>query len=114
MDLNPQSHSERLERLSVDALSAGDYLSAFMYADRRCRISPLANSHHYTLRAEALRRLGEHDSSLRDIAEALDLAPEDVHANRRMLTWGHGREREVAARTLIRNRLCRPKSSPAP
>jgi hypothetical protein len=101
MVLSKDSHPESLERLCLAALSAREAEAAFMYADRRCRISPLPKAHHYTLRAEALHRLGELESAVTSVAAALALAPEDIQANRRMLAWGQGAERISAARALI-------------
>lgn len=102
MQLKQEAHADSLERLSAAALSAGDYVSAFMYADRRCRVLPLARAHHYTIRAEALCRMGELDSAVVDIAQALMLEPEDIQANRRLLAWGTPAQRAAAAQTLIR------------
>src|SRR3954467_8389419 len=101
MILTKDSHPESLERLCIAALSAQEAEAAFMYADRRCRIAPLAKAHHYTLRAEALHRLGDLESAVTSIAAALALAPEDIQANRRMLAWGPDAERISAARALI-------------
>ena len=102
MSLHKNLHPENLERLSIAALWAGELDAAFMYADRRCRIAPLAKAYHYTLRAEALSRLGERDSAILDVAKALELAPEDIQANRRMLDWDQGSRRTAAARMLVR------------
>jgi GT2 family glycosyltransferase len=72
-----------------------------MYADRRCRILPLASSHHFALRAEALIRLGDRDSAVSDLATALELSPEDIQANRRMLSWGDAAQKAAAAQALV-------------
>lgn len=97
-----ERHHEALEELAVRALSAGDFASAFKLADRRCRIPPLPQAHHYTLRAEALYRLDDRKAALRDIARALELRPEDVAANRRMLAWGKKGDRSKASAVLVR------------
>jgi GT2 family glycosyltransferase len=96
-DLHPQS----LERLCATALSSGDAGAAFMLADRRCRILPHAEAHHFVLRAEALMRLGDRDGAIADITTALALSPEDVPSNRRMLSWGDSAQKATAARALI-------------
>src|ERR1700754_2806000 len=96
-----ESHHEALEQLAVQALAKGDVRAAFKFADRRCRIAPRAQAHHYTLRAEILRRLGERDATLRNIKRALELLPEDIAANRRMLEWGDGADRQAAAEVLL-------------
>jgi GT2 family glycosyltransferase len=99
--LNKGLHPQSLERLCTAALSAGDAEAAFMLADRRCRVLPHAEAHHFVLRAEALMRLGDRDGATLDIAAALALSPEDVQANRRMLSWGDSAQKEAAARALI-------------
>jgi O-antigen biosynthesis protein len=97
-----ERHHEALEQLAVQALSAGDAKTAFRFADRRCRISPLAQAHHYTLRAEASYQLKDRESALRDISRALELLPEDLAANRRMLAWGSKADQVKAAEVLLR------------
>lgn len=95
-----EHHHEALEQLAVRMLAAGDIKSAFKFADRRCRIAPRAQAHHYTLRAEALHRMGDRDAALSDIRRTLELLPEDIAANRRMLEWGHDAEKLTAAELL--------------
>jgi O-antigen biosynthesis protein len=99
--LNKIQHPESLERLCTAALSCGDFATAFMYADRRCRILPFPKSHHFALRAEALIRLGDREGAIADILAALELSPDDVHCNRRMLTWGDAAQKIVAAASLV-------------
>ena len=99
--LSKDQHAQSLERLCVSALSSGDAQSAFMLADRRCRILPHAESHHFALRAEALVRLGHQNEALSDILAALALSPEDIQANRRLLSWGNQEQKAAAARALI-------------
>ncbi len=101
MLLDPGRHAEALERLSLSALAAGDAAAALRFADRRCRIAPLAQAHHYTLRAEAAHQFGDTEAAVADTARALALAPDDPAANRRMLAWGHGAQRLAAARRLL-------------
>ncbi len=100
--LSKEMHPESLERLCATALAAGDAETAFMYADRRCRIHPLAKAHHFTLRAETLMRLGDKDAAIADIRTALALAPDDIQANRRMLAWGEGDRQITAAKVLTK------------
>lgn len=97
-----EHHHEALEQLAVQALSAGDARTAFKIADRRCRVSPLAQAHHFTLRAEAAYQLKDRCSALRDISRALELLPEDLAANRRMLAWGSKEDQVKAAEVLLR------------
>ncbi|WP_177243086.1 glycosyltransferase [Bradyrhizobium sp. Gha] len=75
---------------------------AFRLADRRCRTLPVAQARHYTLRAEIAYRLDFEAAALRDIIKALELAPDDLAANRRLLQWGTQEQRAGAARRLIR------------
>src|SRR5579872_3510203 len=101
MLFDEERHFSALEALSLQSLSAGDFAQAFKFADRRCRILPPADAHHFTLRAEISRGMGHDEAALADIARALELAPDDLLANRRMLAWGHGRAQHDAARRLL-------------
>ena len=96
-----EPHWQSLELLAAQSLQQGDAPSAFAFADRRCRIEPLPGAHAYTLRAEALDRLGKREAALKDVKQALHLAPDDKAANQRLLSWGDRRERIAAAETLI-------------
>jgi GT2 family glycosyltransferase len=90
-----------LETLAANALAAKDYLTAFKYADRRCRSEPAALAHCYVLRAEAAYNIGETDAALSDLKTALEIAPHDVAAARRQFAWGGGVNRQSAALTLV-------------
>jgi len=96
-----EHHHEALEQLAVRMLATGDLRSAFKFADRRCRVAPRAQAHHYTLRAEILHRMGDRDAALSDIRRTLELLPEDIAANRRMLDWGNDAEKLGAAEVLL-------------
>jgi O-antigen biosynthesis protein len=96
-----QPHHQALEIDAMRALAARDFATAFRLADRRCRISPPAEAHDYVLRAEALFRMGERRSALTDLGRAIAIAPDNMIANRRMLSWGSGRRRKLAALSLI-------------
>jgi O-antigen biosynthesis protein len=100
--VDPEQHPSALERAAIAALSVGDLKHAFALADRRCRILPKAQARHYTLRAEIASRRGFATAALADISKALELAPDDRAANRRMMQWGEGAAREAAARRLLR------------
>ena len=101
MLFDEERHFAALESLSLRGLSDGDLAQAYKFADRRCRIIPLAEAHHYTLRSEILHRMGYADAALADIARALELAPNDLAANRRMLAWGSGQAQRDAAHHLL-------------
>ena len=77
MLLDEAQHAAALERLAVRALAEGEVAAAWRYADRRCRIAPVAKAHHFTLRAEASHRTGAHVEALSDLSRALELAPDD-------------------------------------
>src|SRR5919204_443572 len=94
-------HAEQLELACLRALAAGNVDEAFRNIDRRCRITPLPRAHHFVLRAETLSRMGDGKGALAEISHALALAPEDIQANRRVLTWADGPAQRAAARMLI-------------
>jgi GT2 family glycosyltransferase len=94
-------HHLRLERRAALALSGRDFVTAFSYADRRCRIEPPPTSHCFVLRAEAAWRLGRRAAALDDLAEAVEIDPANLAANRRMLAWGDEGLRRAAAGRLI-------------
>ncbi|MDR3465910.1 MAG: glycosyltransferase [Xanthobacteraceae bacterium] len=94
---------QELELQCAAALARGDIAQAFAFADRRCRLMPLADAHCYVLRADALHAMGHDDAALADLATALAIAPDDLAANRRMMAWGEGEERRRAAQALIRH-----------
>jgi O-antigen biosynthesis protein len=98
-----EPHHQALELLSARALASGDIATAFRLSDRRCRIAPLAEPHCYLLRGDALFRMGEKQAALEDIARAIDIAPNDIAANRRMLMWSDGPPQHEAALSLIAN-----------
>jgi tetratricopeptide (TPR) repeat protein len=94
-------HHQALEVLCVKALERGDIEAAYRLSDRRCRIRPLAEAHCFVLRSEALYRMGERVAALADLDTALQIAPDDLAANRRMLAWGEAEQQIASARTLI-------------
>ena len=98
---DPEQHPGALERAAIAALSTGDLTLAYNLADRRCRILPRAQARHYTLRGEIAYRRGFIAEARTDLLKALELAPDDRAANRRMMQWGEGKDRELAARRLI-------------
>jgi GT2 family glycosyltransferase len=96
----PRSHVA-LERLAAQALTAEDFVTAFKYADRRCRVEPPPAAHCFVLRGEANWKLGRTEAALADLTEALLVDPSDVGANRRMLAWATDDRQRVAAANLI-------------
>ena len=100
--LDDERHHEALEKLAVQAMSSGNFRDAFKYADRRCRVYPLAQAYHYVLRAETSYQMDERRAAIDDISRALELLPEDLAANRRMLAWAEGARQLQAAQVLVR------------
>jgi len=94
-------HHRSLELLAARALAEGDSATAFALADRRCRIPPPPEPHSYLLRAQAAHQMGDRTAAVSDVAMALELAPENVPANRKMLAWAEGAQRSNAAKALI-------------
>jgi len=45
--------------------------------------------------------MGDGKGAIDDITHALELAPEDIQANRRLLLWADGAAQRTAAKTLI-------------
>jgi O-antigen biosynthesis protein len=80
-----EPHHQCLEMQCAEALQRGDPDAAYRLADRRCRIRPLPDAHCFVLRAEALYRMGERAAAIEDLEAALEIAPEDLAVNRRML-----------------------------
>jgi O-antigen biosynthesis protein len=96
-----EPHYESLELLAAVALADGNIEPAFKLADRRCRIPPVPEAHCYVLRGEASHQMGAKADAIADMAKALDISPNNVAANRRMLAWASGDQRIRAARNLI-------------
>jgi O-antigen biosynthesis protein len=96
-----EPHYESLELLAAVALADGNIGSAFKFADRRCRIPPVPEAHCYVLRGEASYQMGAKVDAITDMVKALDIAPDNIAANRRVLAWANGREQIKAALTLV-------------
>lgn len=100
-----EPHHQSLEFLAARALVERRFAAAFRFADRRCRILPAPEPHSYVLRGEASYYLGHKTAAITDVARALDIAPNDVGANRRMLTWTRGPQQLRAALAIIQQDL---------
>lgn len=98
-----EPHYESLELLAVNALANKQFATAFKLADRRCRIHPLPEPHCYVLRGEASFQMGARQAAIADLAKAIELAPEYIAANRRMLAWAEGPQKISAASAIIAN-----------
>ena len=99
-----EPHYQSLEFLAAQALAEGNLATAFRFADRRCRILPMPESHSYVLRADASFRMGAKTNAIADLVTALEIAPDDIPANQRMLVWTTGLKQRQAASRLIRRR----------
>src|ERR1043165_9183291 len=82
-----EPHHQSLELLATQALAKKDIVTAFKLADRRCRVPPLPEPHCYVLRSEAAFHMGAKAWAIADLTKALQIAPDDIAANRRMLAW---------------------------
>jgi GT2 family glycosyltransferase len=103
-----EPHHQSLELLAAQALSDGNISTAFKLADRRCRILPVPQPHCYVLRGEASFQMGAKAAAVADIAKALEIAPDNIAANRRMLAWAKRPQQKIrAAFALIRNERSR-------
>ena len=109
MLLTPSSQALGLNRAAADALGQDWGLAAYAFADRRCRIAPVARARDYLLRAEASHRLGDHEGAAADVRLARDLDPLDPLVHQQALRSLHGAERADAATALVAS----PRSSPA-
>jgi O-antigen biosynthesis protein len=96
----PETHAAAILILASAALNKGDARQAFKLADRACRLDAVATVPHLVLRAQTLLDLGDTNAALLDLHAALAIAPEDIHANRRLLEWGKPSERLSAAKLL--------------
>ena len=96
-----EPHHQSLEFLAARALADGNIAEAFKFADRRCRILPLPEPHCYILRAEAFHAMGVKKAEIDDLLKALEIDPDNIAANRRMLAWGRGPQQVRAANSLI-------------
>jgi O-antigen biosynthesis protein len=94
-------HHQALELLALRALSTGRAKTAFELADRRCRVAPSPNAHCYLLRAEASYRMGEIAEAISDLERALEISPQDILVNRRMLAWAAGLRQQAAAVAIL-------------
>ena len=100
-----EPHHQSLEFLAARALVERSFATAFKFADRRCRILPAPEPHSYVLRGEACYYLGAKTAAIADVAKALEIAPDDVGGNRRMLAWTRGAQQLRAAFAIIQQDL---------
>ena len=96
-----EPHHQSLELLAAQALADGNAKAAFRFADRRCRVLPVPEPHCFVLRGEASFKMGAKLAAIADIEKALEIAPQDIIANRRMFAWAAGLRQKQAALTLI-------------
>jgi O-antigen biosynthesis protein len=94
-------HPAALVLLAGYYLSQGEADSAFVFADRRCRISPPPRAQDFLLRAKCLAALGDESAARRDYAKALELDPIDPNVNRLILEAGFGEQAAGCAERLL-------------
>lgn len=98
-----EHHAEQLTAAATYALRESRYRDAFMYADRRCRIKPIADASDYLLRACILSRIGEHDLARADLKTALEIDPNHQLANLTALHIAEDGDRLSHATAIIRS-----------
>ena len=96
-----EPHHQSLELLAARAIADGDFATAYKLADRRCRVPPSPGSRAYVLRAHAAFHVGERADAVSDLIAALEIAPEDIDANQRLLAWGNKEQQIQAANMLL-------------
>ncbi|MGQ4275106.1 glycosyltransferase [Terrihabitans sp. B22-R8] len=95
------THIVALEHGVVRALSSSNHDIAFRLADRLCRLLRRAEPPHLNLLAEALRGLGHREAALATLERAIEIAPDDLATNRRLLAWADPDRARIAAQVLI-------------
>lgn len=99
--LDPISHPATTTRLVTLALAKQDLALALMLAERRCRLTTPSDAIDHVLRAELLNRSGDRDAARADILRGLDIAPDDIFANRKQLQWAAPADAAIAAARLL-------------
>lgn len=100
--LDDEIHHDVLTLLGARALQAEDPEAAFLLADRRCRVRPIAGPEHFVLRAEAAWRLGYREIAMASLRGALEIDPQHWEANKRIILWGVNDDDKLqAARALL-------------
>lgn len=99
--LHPDRHLLALSRIAGEALLAGAWDTAYVVADRLCRLSVRARARGYLFRAEAARRLGDGAQAQADIALAQEADPTDTLVNLHALRFAEGDARRDAAQALV-------------
>ena len=93
-------HTEALALLSAEALCTGRSEAAFMFADRRCRLSaPTACD--FMLRATALRLMNQTSDAEADLARAFEFDPTSDLVISNVLAWGAQTLRPMAAASFL-------------
>ncbi|WP_020174608.1 glycosyltransferase family 2 protein [Methyloferula stellata] len=98
---NKDYHPTTLVRLAAHYLTRREAAAAFMFADRRCRISPRAGAQDYVLRALCLSALDDREAARRDFMRAYELDPTDARINQTILEEGFAVEPIELAQNII-------------
>ena len=101
--LDPDRHVDALHLLAVRRLAQRDGPSAFMFADRLCRVTRGIESRALLLRAEALRALNDLDGAATDTRRAFAIDPADPDVVAAALRTCPPEGRVALARSLLRN-----------
>jgi O-antigen biosynthesis protein len=88
--LDAHWHASALNSLAAAALQDRSACWAYLFADRRCRIKPLAGVSDYLLRADALMMLGDEEAAHRDILTAYAIEPGNSYVRQRLQRYGIG------------------------
>ena len=98
--LDPRRQDELLASLSAAALRTGEFDTAFMLADRRCR-RPSPGARDFLLRSSASLHLGYEESAMQDLARAFEIDPTDELVISNVLQRGPQALRRFAAANFI-------------
>jgi GT2 family glycosyltransferase len=93
-------HSDALALLCAEALKRGPPDTAFMFADRKCRLSA-PTAYDLTLRALASRLMNEIGYAQADLARAFEIDPMNDLVIANVLDWGDPALQPIAAATLL-------------
>ena len=93
-------HSEALALLYAEALKSGRPEAAFMFADRRCRLSG-PTAYNLMLRAIACRLMNETRYAEADLARAFEIDPTHDLIIANVLAWGAPALKPIAAASYL-------------
>ncbi|HXZ15975.1 MAG TPA: glycosyltransferase [Roseiarcus sp.] len=101
--------SERWSLLAADALTIGRPETAYMFADRRCRL-PAPTAVDFLLRATASRLMNEASFAEADLSRAFEIDPTHDLIVSNVLRWGAAAARPIAAACFLDGEAEDPES----